>query len=85
MYLCVMYMYVCVMYMYLCVMYMYVCVMYMYLCVMCVLCTCICVLWVSILPQSTIFLFDFGTVPTVMYFCFVFHLIDKLMLTKGKA
>jgi hypothetical protein len=50
-----------------------------------VLCTCICVLWVSILPQSTIFLFDFGTVPTVMYFCFVFHLIDKLMLTKGKA
>jgi hypothetical protein len=29
---------------------------------------------VSILPISTIFLLDFGTVPTVCY-CFVFHFI----------
>ena len=34
----------------------------------------LCVLGVSILPLSTIFLFDFGTVPTVWYF-WVFHFI----------
>ena len=36
--------------------------------------SCVCVLGVSILPLSTIFLFDFGTVPT-MWFCFVFNFI----------
>ena len=34
-----------------------------------ILCFCICVLKVSILPLSTILIFDFGIVPTV----FVFH------------
>jgi uncharacterized membrane protein len=34
--------------------------------------SCICVLSVSILPVSTIFLLNFGTVPTVWYF-FVVH------------
>jgi len=32
--------------------------------------SCICVLVVSILPISTIFLFDFGNVPAVWYFLF---------------
>ena len=31
---------------------------------------CICVLGVSILPLLTILLLDFGTVPTVWFFCF---------------
>jgi len=36
---------------------------------------CICVLGVSILPLYTILIFDFGIVPTVIFF--VFHLILK--------
>jgi len=35
--------------------------------------SCICVLGISIMPLSTIFLLDFGTVPTVLYFCFSFY------------
>ena len=38
-------------------------------------CTCTCVLGISILPLSTIFQLDFGTVPTMGYF-FVFHSIE---------
>jgi len=33
--------------------------------------SCICVLGVSILSFSTILIFDFEIVPTVLYFCFV--------------
>ena len=36
--------------------------------------SCICVLELSIFPLSTIFLLDFGTVPTVVFF--VFHFIE---------
>ena len=35
--------------------------------------SCICVLEVSILPLSTILIFDFGNVPTVWYFCISFY------------
>jgi hypothetical protein len=38
--------------------------------------SCTYVLVVSILPLSTIFMFDFGIDPTVWYFCFAF---DDLM------
>jgi hypothetical protein len=38
----------------------------------------ICVLEVSIFPLSTILLLDFGTVPTVVVFCFSFVLITQL-------
>ena len=45
--------------------------------------SCIYVLVVSILPISTIFLFDFGNVPTVSFFvCFLFYsLLRKLFLS----
>ena len=44
--------------------------------------SCICTLWVSILPLSTILLLDFGTVPTVWYYCFsrFWNCTDSLVL-----
>ena len=40
--------------------------------------SCICVFGLSILSLSTIFLSDFGIVPTVWYFCFLKILYDVL-------
>ena len=39
--------------------------------------SCICVLEVSILPLSTILIFDFGIVPRVWYFCISFYCIFR--------
>ena len=38
--------------------------------------SCSCVLGVSILPLSTIFLWDFGNVPTVWYFLFFYQILE---------
>ena len=37
---------------------------------------CMCVLVVSLLPLSTIFLLDFGTVPTLWYFLFFYWTLE---------
>jgi hypothetical protein len=39
--------------------------------------SCICVIEKSVLPLSTILIFDFGIVLTVWYFCFSFHYIHN--------
>ena len=43
-------------------------------------CTCICVLGVSFLSLSTIFLLDFGPLPTVVFY-FFFHFMIQLYLS----
>ena len=42
--------------------------------------SCVCLLEKSVLPLSTIFIFDFGIVPTVWYFCYSFHYIHNFGL-----
>jgi len=39
----------------------------------------ICVLGVSIMPLSMFVLLNFGTVPTVWYFCFPFYEYEKII------
>ena len=43
--------------------------------------SCICVLEVSIMPFSTIFLFDFGIVQTMCYFLFFISLFSNIILS----
>ena len=45
---------------------------------------CICMLGVSIVPLSTILIFDIGIVPTVWYFCFSFDHKKSLKIPKGR-
>ena len=42
--------------------------------------SCVCLLEKSVLPLSTILIFDFGIVPTVWYFCYSFHYIHNFGL-----